>query len=573
VHGAIEVSALPVAAVQPAMRRALRPKGPISKRFGGGVGHLETVLQKVASTELRLAPAWGQPAERLTLSTPAPVDPDTTAPPDWLGGDWDVLRPLIVELIDRALQVATRVPPVGDIVPFLRELLARGDAQAVVSRASFVPAVVAEVQERPQWIPPTLQRDPRLRQEDVSPAEGNARFSAVAFNFRQAALNVSEWLTQELPPQPERPALDVPAVTSALRGRLSPYASVQDRVARVTQLPPVIKVATYDPLETIMAYPTFDDATYEQLKKISDEYVVPNLTRIANNSVTLLEVNWRFVESYLVGLNHEMARELLWRGYRTDQRGTYFAQFWDIRGVPGAIKGDIQPIHGWRRGGKLTTLGENRPANKIIKHNLVLVVRGDLLRRYPNTRVYAVRAVPNDPPRNDTFKHVSRRPGDDPARGDDVKGHVTEPVLFARFEPDVYCFGFDLEKNEARGVAPPERVNLGYYFVLAERFGEPRFGLDEPADPVPAFPQPNVAQANDLTWAHLVTRPEDYAALSAVDLARHRPAAPPTGFAIDPDVPGVTRRAAWSSDSAEMAAILLQDPFRMYFHANDMLLP
>ena len=31
----------------------------------------------------------------------------------------------------------------------------------------------------------------------------------------------------------------------------------------------------------------------------------------------------------MVGSNHEMGRELLWRGYPTDQRGTYFAQFWD----------------------------------------------------------------------------------------------------------------------------------------------------------------------------------------------------------------------------------------------------
>ena len=36
----------------------------------------------------------------------------------------------------------------------------------------------------------------------------------------------------------------------------------------------------------------------------------------------------RFVEAYMVGLNVEMARELLWRGFPTDQRGTYFDAFW-----------------------------------------------------------------------------------------------------------------------------------------------------------------------------------------------------------------------------------------------------
>ena len=47
-----------------------------------------------------------------------------------------------------------------------------------------------------------------------------------------------------------------------------------------------------------------------------------------------LETNRRFVEAYMVGLNHEMGRELLWRGYPTDQRGTYFDAFWDPRRRP-----------------------------------------------------------------------------------------------------------------------------------------------------------------------------------------------------------------------------------------------
>ncbi len=36
-----------------------------------------------------------------------------------------------------------------------------------------------------------------------------------------------------------------------------------------------------------------------------------------------------FSESNMVGLNHEMARELLWSEFPTDQRSTSFRQFWD----------------------------------------------------------------------------------------------------------------------------------------------------------------------------------------------------------------------------------------------------
>ena len=35
----------------------------------------------------------------------------------------------------------------------------------------------------------------------------------------------------------------------------------------------------------------------------------------------------RFVEAFMVGLNHEMNHELVWRTYPTDQRGTPFRRF------------------------------------------------------------------------------------------------------------------------------------------------------------------------------------------------------------------------------------------------------
>jgi hypothetical protein len=75
------------------------------------------------------------------------------------------------------------------------------------------------------------------------------------------------------------------------------------------------------------------------------------------NSITLLETNQKFIESYMVGLNHEFARELLWREYPTDQRGSYFRQFWDVSSfltAPGADVAalrerlfDIPELHRW----------------------------------------------------------------------------------------------------------------------------------------------------------------------------------------------------------------------------------
>ena len=68
----------------------------------------------------------------------------------------------------------------------------------------------------------------------------------------------------------------------------------------------------------------------------------------------------------MVGLNHEFARELLWREYPTDQRGSTFRQFWDVRSFFNAGNAndedlkeklrDIPPLHRWTR-----ELGARRP--------------------------------------------------------------------------------------------------------------------------------------------------------------------------------------------------------------------
>ena len=106
-----------------------------------------------------------------------------------------------------------------------------------------------------------------------------------------------------------------------------------------------------------MNYPQFDLPMYKPLSDLSKEYFLPNINLIEQNSITLLETNQKFIESYMVGINHEMSRELLWREYPTDQRGSYFRQFWDVSGyLPDASENlatlkerlkDIPELHRW----------------------------------------------------------------------------------------------------------------------------------------------------------------------------------------------------------------------------------
>ena len=68
---------------------------------------------------------------------------------------------------------------------------------------------------------------------------------------------------------------------------------------------------------------------YGPLKDLSDELLVPNLGLVPPNTISLMLTNPPFIEAYLAGVNHEFARELLWREYPTDCRGSPFRQFWD----------------------------------------------------------------------------------------------------------------------------------------------------------------------------------------------------------------------------------------------------
>src|SRR5438046_9555751 len=102
----------------------------------------------------------------------------------------------------------------------------------------------------------------------------------------------------------------------------------------------------------------------------------------------------------MVGLNHELSRELLWQGYPTDQRGTYFRRFWDPASYyvpPGQtldpkLLEDIDPIAEWSTSGASSTIDKAGKKTQLPGGRLVLLLRGDLLARYPSLVLYAAPA-------------------------------------------------------------------------------------------------------------------------------------------------------------------------------------
>lgn len=277
-----------------------------------------------------------------------------------------------------------------------------------------------------------------------------------------------------LPPLIAKPLLRVKDLGKTVLAQLDPEATMPNLVR------PLIKVAGAtaatpegpDELEPLRTGPQFPQPMYKGVRDLSQDLVLPGLESVPENSVMLLESNPRFVESYMAGLNHEMGRELLWRGYPTDLRNTPFRHFWDTRGRAGGAVADIPPIEKWPSS---TPLGNNAAGNAD-EGAMVLLIRGELLRRYPTAIIYATSAI---------WPAGQARPK--------LGEQEVHPLFQGSLKPDIVFFGFPLTRKTARGNRTAS--SPGFFFVIHEHPSEPRFGL-EANDAVTGHlkPQGNAAQ-------------------------------------------------------------------------------
>jgi len=201
--------------------------------------------------------------------------------------------------------------------------------------------------------------------------------------------------------------------------------------------------------ETVMMAPSFPQAMYAPLKEKSQNLLLPGLETVEADTALGLRTNRAFVEAYMVGLNVEMARELLWRGFPTDQQGTYFKRFWGSDAGT-TVADDIDDL----RKNNTRELGGSSPTAPA--DEFVLLLRSTLLRRYPNAIIYLTPALPPNStatPPPDIF-----------------------PIFSGSLEPDVNFVGFPVSPAVAIGSG----TSPGYFVVIQEHPTEPRFGLEAP---------------------------------------------------------------------------------------------
>jgi hypothetical protein len=314
-----------------------------------------------------------------------------------------------------------------------------------------------------------------------------------------------------------RPALSADALRVQLLARLAPETTVLERTRSRIDAP----AGTWtrpDPLAPVAIEPRFDDPMYDGLQQVAPSLFLPGVEHVEADGVALLETTPRVIEAYMVGLNHELSRELLWREFPAPLAGTAFRQFWDVSGHPGDPEAlaDIPTISEWAGaplGGHLRGGGGQ----------LALLIRGELLRRYPTTTIYAARAT---------------------TEGElDATTRLT-PMFRGALAPDIVFLGFALSEQSALGIDP---VGPGWYFVFEEYPGEPRFGFDEVAAPG----VPNIADA--LAWAHV-----------PLTVSGHADVTKPLSAAAN-------LQTIWGRNAAGTASLTFQKPFRVAMHALRLL--
>jgi hypothetical protein len=459
----VKKSSIPVRALSPAMRRIGRQRGPLTRRMAA------------QGTPRSAAPPWVEALAGGNASLPVST---------WF-------------------DLAT----VGSVIQHTALF------KPMMSYASVTDQVVANRASMPWFVVrPEGQPVPIVGYSDTYVTGQPGQYdSPSARAFRKAAI---DHLKRVNPGRfSASPSVVSPVTLLALRGNLVQQTPIQAvaalarRVVSASATAPSRAIRAFAArltatagtgLDTITVTPTFAQPMYEPLRDLAQDLLLPGLESVQPDTVLGLETNHRFVEAYMVGLNVEMGRELLWRGFPTNQLGTCFNHFWG----GGA---DITPLHTWGD----RKLGDP-PTSLAPRENFVMLMRGALLRRYPNALIYLAPGVMTGP-------GGTRVPSEDVA--------TEKPPAFAgAVQPDINFFGFNVTSDQAVGSA----TNPGYYVVIQQHPTEPRFGLDTTVS---------------VSASHLSIE------------AKPAQVPVPTGL-------------AWGKNAAHMAGITRRRPVRLAIHAS-----
>ena len=595
-------SVLPRAAVSAPLRRAARPVSRLTRSlpFTAAIAR-DALVSRVADGSVTAAPPKERPPGVVTVNDVTQAV-ESAIVPRWARSILSALPGAPTAVMVLAIMIAILAIASLGIVGWLVALMAVGAGIALRSRLSAhsgslraVHAVAEDglTVETVDALPtaPDFRLDetsaPSTPAAPTSARDGVDSPDAVRLKRAMRDVALATDTGRRIAPETPRATFDTRAAAQTAIAALDPSITIATRTWRTIRLPDRLLPPDERPLSEVMAYPEFDLAMYRPLVDISAELFLPNLNLIPPNSITLLETNQRFIESYMVGLNHEFARELLWREYPTDSRGSYFRQFWDVSGyvdtfgrTPEQLREDLRdipPIHTWPRDSELGAHDQREQQPGASEEEVVLVIRGELLKRYPNAVIYAHRAewprVGNVP--TGAIDRTRQRDLVDltDAESQSPPPHKARfPLYEAKVDPDIYFFGFDLTVDAVKGESGDNDTDdPGWFFVIKERPGEPRFGLDDGPASLPGDEKPQVW--NELTWGDAGVAPGGVIRVAALPTIALKPI--PTSSSDDDKKTQRTEDLAVpfsaSTNAADLAYVLFQAPVLVAVHGAEML--
>lgn len=345
--------------------------------------------------------------------------------------------------------------------------------------------------------------------------------------------------------QPNCTPLDPDSLANRLATALDPRRTVPRRVRGQLAIP----AGVWEPagrIDPVIAAPRIDTPMVLPLIELGTQWLMPGVDGVPPESVVGVAANRGFIEAYMVGLNHEMSRELLWRGFPTDQRGTVFARFWDTTATAGRVNAparDISPIHAWPASSPLGAHPDGGAASQ-----LVMIIRGEIVRRFPNATMFLQKA---------------RAGGGTRTPNAMIGGPSSEfPIFRGTLGDDLVYLGFRVPPADARGgtAAAPN----GYFLVIQEQPRELSFGFASSDGDVRAEDATRWRSWNDVVWESLRPTASGHIDLAALESAGFggNAQARPSGLAFEP---------RWTASSDALAAISLRRPFRLSIHVSAVL--
>lgn len=505
----VHETALPDSAASTAFRKVFRPAGPITRRVAGSTSARDAQVREFVNALSKGA-------------IPLPLVPQAAGA-------------VSVERV--SAQVGTPAISYGAAVP---------TAVSAATGWYWVEEVRRWVGTRPAPAMSTASTaaiDPQPNGMGEEDPVRQARLGRMRNRFKAAAAAHQAHLRVGVPPPPSPPPPAVfPLSTMATdltgtAGRLDPARTIVAQA--LDRLSLSLSPSAPDQLAPVLAAPTFLTPMFEPLLQVAPERLLPGIHHAPAETIARLTLNARFIEAYMVGLNHEFSRELLWRGVPADLRATFFRRFWTrppnasapgTSPAPTVLPGEVPPLHTWSR-----ELGQHMVGSQI----LVLLLRGELLRRFPTAAVYVVKAASRS------------------ALGTEER----LPEFRLGVSPDVLCVGFSLPEAEFIGSASDPAVP-GWFLVIQPQPTEPRFGLDV-VPIVNGAPQygGKPARWQDLSWGHMA------ASATAFNALTHAPTALPSGEALS--IPPVT----YGYNSAHVARATLRQPTRIAIHGANFVPP